>query len=77
LRVEDAYLDRVTSHADGILVQRGIAYGHGQALDVHTPLDTAEAPIVLLWHGVGANERELLEPLARVTAALGVTPPGA
>ncbi len=28
---------------------------------------------MLLWHGVGANERDVLEPLARTTAALGVT----
>ena len=63
----------MTSHADGIRVERGIAYGYGQALDVYTPPDTAGAPVVLLWHGVGANEREVLEPLARTTAALGVT----
>jgi acetyl esterase/lipase len=63
----------VRSHAYGIRVERGIAYGHGQALDVYTPLDTGGAPVVLLWHGVGGNERDVLEPLARTTAALGVT----
>ncbi|HEX8005742.1 MAG TPA: hypothetical protein VF482_04855 [Trebonia sp.] len=63
----------MTSHTNGIRVERGIAYGHGQALDVYTPLDTADAPVVLLWHGLGANERDVLEPLARTTAALGVT----
>jgi predicted esterase len=56
-----------------IHVQRGIAYGHGQALDTYTPPDAAQAPVVLLWHGVGANQRDVLEPLARTTAALGVT----
>jgi acetyl esterase/lipase len=58
---------------DGIRVERGLAYGHGQALDVYRPLDTAGGSSVLLWHGVGANERDVLEPLARTTAALGVT----
>jgi predicted esterase len=54
-------------------VERGIAYGNDQALDVYTPQDTVDAPIVLLWHGVGTSERDVLEPLARTTAALGVT----
>jgi len=70
---EHAYLDRVTSHTDGIRVERGIAYGHGQALDVYTPLDTDGEPVVLLWHGVGGNERDVLASLACTTAALGVT----
>lgn len=63
----------MASRTGGIRVDRGIAYGYGQVLDVYTPLDAAEAPVVLLWHGVGANERDVLEPLARTTAALGVT----
>jgi acetyl esterase/lipase len=46
---------------------------HSAPEDVYTPLDTAGAPVVLLWHGVGANERDVLQPLARATAALGVT----
>ncbi|MFD5396828.1 alpha/beta hydrolase [Streptomyces sp. NPDC127097] len=29
------------------------------------------APTVLLWHGIGPDERDVLEPLARATAALG------
>jgi predicted dienelactone hydrolase len=29
-------------------------------------------PVVLLWHGVGPDERDVLEPLARATAALGL-----
>ena len=28
-------------------------------------------PTVLLWHGIGPDERDVLEPLARTTAALG------
>jgi dienelactone hydrolase len=57
----------------GIRVEGGIAYRHGQALDVYMPPDPTDTPVVLLWHGVGANERDVLEPLARTTAALGVT----
>jgi acetyl esterase/lipase len=60
-------------HADGIGVEHAVGYGHGQALDVYRPLHAADAPVVLLWHGVGGNERDVLEPLARATAALGVT----
>jgi len=69
----NAYLDRVTSHADAVRADRGIAYGHGQALDIYSPPGTAGSPVVLLWHGVGVSERDILEPLARTTAALGVT----
>jgi acetyl esterase/lipase len=60
-------------HPDGIGVEREVAYGHGQALDIYRPLRTADAPVVLLWHGVGGNERDVLEPLAQTAATLGVT----
>ncbi|MEU0373205.1 alpha/beta hydrolase [Streptomyces sp. NPDC006283] len=46
----------------------------GQLLDVHTPPTTAPCRAgVLLWHGIGPDERRVLAPLARATAALGVT----
>ncbi|MFG2532620.1 alpha/beta hydrolase [Streptomyces sp. NPDC048516] len=32
----------------------------------------APAPTVLLWHGIGPDERDVLEPLARTAAALGL-----
>lgn len=53
---------------------RGLVYGPGgKQLDVHRPAGASGAlPTVLLWHGIGPDERDVLEPLARTTAALGV-----
>ncbi|QZY16460.1 alpha/beta hydrolase [Streptomyces decoyicus] len=62
---------------------RGLVYGpSGKRLDVHRPAGASETsgaagasgatPTVLLWHGIGPDERDVLEPLARTTAALGV-----
>lgn len=60
-----------------IRVERDVSYGYGQALDVYLahPGRTAAGrqPVVLLWHGVGPDERDVLESLARAAAALGVT----
>lgn len=51
-------------------------YGLGQMLDIYHPgtAGAASKPqsVVLLWHGVGPNERGVLEPLARAAAALGL-----
>jgi predicted esterase len=51
----------------------GLAYGTcGQYLDVHRPASsTPPAPVVLLWHGRGPDERDVLAPLARSAARLG------
>lgn len=57
----------------GIRVERGIPYGHGQFLDIYRPDDAGPAPTVLLWHGVGPAERDVLEPLATTTASYGLT----
>ena len=54
-----------------ILTERGVPYGHGKLLDIYRPPGAGPAPIILLWHGVGQDERDVLEPLARATAALG------
>ena len=54
-----------------ILAEHGVPYGHGKLLDIYRPPGAGPAPIVLLWHGVGQDERDVLEPLARATAALG------
>ncbi|MFJ9470427.1 alpha/beta hydrolase [Streptomyces caniferus] len=53
--------------------ERGLVYGpSGKRLDVHRPAGaTGTMPTVLLWHGIGPDERDILEPLARATAALG------
>ncbi|MFF4693459.1 alpha/beta hydrolase [Streptomyces sp. NPDC001307] len=52
----------------------GLVYGaSGQRLDVYRPATAVEAsPVVLLWHGRGPDERDVLAPLARATASLGV-----
>lgn len=50
-------------------------YGHGKVLDIYLPrqVETAAGPVpvVLLWPGVGPDQRDVLEPLARATAELG------
>ncbi|WAL75022.1 alpha/beta hydrolase [Kitasatospora sp. YST-16] len=44
-----------------------------KAVDVHRPDGPAgPRPVVLLWHGRGPDEREVLAPLGRAAAALGV-----
>jgi acetyl esterase/lipase len=64
------------SSADDVEVQRAVPYGHGKVLDIYRPCRSSASagpePVVLLWHGVGPDDREVLEPLARATAALGV-----
>jgi dienelactone hydrolase len=49
-----------------------VAYCAGQLLDVYEPALLRGAAAVLLWHGSGANERVVLEPLARQIAGAGV-----
>ncbi|MEY9929138.1 putative esterase [Catenulispora sp. GP43] len=57
-----------------ISVISGLAFGDsGQRLDVYGPdADEQAHPVVLLWHGSGPDERDVLAPLARATASLGV-----
>jgi predicted esterase len=64
----------VSTNTD-IGVERGIAYGPGKLLDIYRPRrdGAGSAPTVLLWHGVGLDERDVLEPLATATAAYGLT----
>ncbi|MET8162498.1 hypothetical protein ABZT47_39585 [Sphaerisporangium sp. NPDC005289] len=53
----------------GVQVDRGIVYGQsGKALDVYRCHGAVLRPIVLLWHGRGPDERDVLEPLARAVA---------
>ena len=60
-----------------IRIERNVEYGHGKALDVYvanrTDTTLRPQPVVLLWHGVGPDERDVLEPLGCAAAALGVT----
>ena len=50
--------------------------GDGKVLDVYRPrrikASAGPEPAALLWHGVGLDERDVLEPLACATAALGL-----
>ncbi|POX41570.1 alpha/beta hydrolase [Streptomyces sp. Ru73] len=54
-------------------VEAGLPYGPGgKLLDVYRPAAAAvPPPAVLLWHGIGPDERDVLAPLARAAAALG------
>lgn len=56
-------------------VERAVPYGHGKLLDIYRPHpgDGGPTATVLLWHGVGPDERDVLETLATATAAHGVT----
>ncbi len=61
----------------GVETVRGLVYGpSGKRLDVHRPAGAPQAsgaaPTVLLWHGIGPDERDVLEPLARTAAARGL-----
>lgn len=58
-----------------VTVERGVPYGHGKLLDVYRPSrgDVPPSPAVLLWHGVGLDERDVLETLATSTAGYGLT----
>ncbi|MFI9201533.1 alpha/beta hydrolase [Streptomyces sp. NPDC053048] len=45
----------------------------GKFIDVYLPVtDATSLPTVLLWHGIGPDERDVLEPLARTVAGAGV-----
>lgn len=55
-------------------VQRAVPYGCDKQLDIYAPNGSVPASAaLLLWHGTGCDERDVLEPLARATAAFGVT----
>ncbi len=54
--------------------EQGVTYGpSGKLLDAYRPADAAvPVPTVLLWHGVGPDERDVMASLAREAAALGL-----
>lgn len=57
-----------------ISVQRGVPYGLGKLLDIYRPdAGAGPAPTVLLWHGVGPDERDVLATLATAAAGHGLT----
>ncbi|MEV5505677.1 alpha/beta hydrolase [Streptomyces orinoci] len=46
---------------------------NGKSIDIYRPAaPSAPLPTVLLWHGIGPDEREVLRPLATAVAAAGV-----
>lgn len=49
-----------------------VPYAPGKALDVHAPAGADGVPVVLLWHGSGVDERDVLAPLARELAGHGI-----
>jgi predicted esterase len=58
--------------SDVIELVRGVVYGpSGKLLDVHRPLGRPVGT-VLLWHGRGKDERDVLGPLADHAAELGL-----
>jgi acetyl esterase/lipase len=64
-----------SSSAHDVQVQLAVPYGHGKVLDIYLPRQVeapaGPVPVVLLWHGLGPDQRDVLEPLARATAELG------
>lgn len=50
-----------------------VEYTPGHLMDVHRPVGAdGPAPVVLLWHGRGSDERDVLVPLAQEAAELGL-----
>jgi dienelactone hydrolase len=56
----------------GVLIERGVDYGLGKLADIYWPRRDGPAPLALLWHGIGVDQRDVLEPLADEVAGLGV-----
>lgn len=55
-----------------MLVERSVDYGLEKRADVYWPQQPGPAPLALLWHGIGVDERDTLDPLASAVAGLGV-----
>ncbi len=55
-----------------MVVERGVDYGPRKLADIYWPERDTPAPLALLWHGIGVDERDVLEPLATAVSRLGV-----
>ncbi len=55
-----------------VVCRESVTYYGEQLLDIYGPARHRGSAPVLLWHGSGANERDVLEPLARRIAGSGV-----
>ncbi|MFJ3791116.1 alpha/beta hydrolase [Kitasatospora sp. NPDC090091] len=50
-----------------------VEYAPGKLMDVHRPAGgEGPSPVVLLWHGRGPDERDVMRPLALAAAELGL-----
>jgi predicted esterase len=58
---------------DQVRSLRGIEYGLGQSLDIYEPVRPRGSVALLLWHGRGPNERDVMESLAQSIAGAGVS----
>ena len=57
-----------------VSVELGVPYGPGKLLDIYRPGSApGPLPTVLLWHGVGPDERDVLATLATAAAGHGLT----
>jgi predicted esterase len=56
----------------GVVIERDVDYGLGKLADIFWPDRDTPAPLALLWHGIGVDERAVLEPLATAVSSLGV-----
>ena len=56
---------------DGEVMSGPFEYAPGKLLDVHAAAGAVGRPVVLLWHGSGPDERDVLADLARGVAARG------
>jgi predicted esterase len=48
-----------------------VLYVAGKLLDVYEPSDRGPSPVVLLWHGSGPDERDVMRTLARALSKRG------
>jgi dipeptidyl aminopeptidase/acylaminoacyl peptidase len=64
----------VTDGAGGgdVSIERGVKYGREKLADIYLPRRNEPAPLAVLWHGVGPDDRATLGPLATAVARLGV-----
>ena len=54
-----------------VTVHPGIRFDNAKLVDIYCPAAPLP-PVVLLWHGSGPNERNVLSPLARAIASNGM-----
>ena len=63
-----------TPEASIVVLRHAEEYQRGRLIEVVRPVDARAAPVVVLWHGSGPDERDALVPLAASIAARGPRP---